>query len=122
MDCDLVGQLKNTFHRLDRCSCVFFKTFGHCWGRILTVVEIRVRIVKKNKYINLFLTACMAQQSAESVVGEQGKTIIMPSCVYATSDFGGHRHRVPPYMTRGTRPLQLWRSWGPSVFGPLQLL
>jgi len=27
------------------------------------------------------------------------------------------------YGTRGsgTRPLQLWRSWGPSVFGPLQL-
>ena len=24
--------------------------------------------------------------------------------------------------SRGTRPLQLWRSCGPSVFGPLQLL
>jgi len=24
--------------------------------------------------------------------------------------------------TRGTRPSQLWRLWGPSVFGPLQLL
>ena len=27
----------------------------------------------------------------------------------------------PPYATRGTRPLQPWRSCGPSVFGPLQL-
>jgi len=27
----------------------------------------------------------------------------------------------PPYGTRGTRPLQLWRSWRPSVFGHLQL-
>jgi len=27
-----------------------------------------------------------------------------------------------PYGTRGTRPLQLWRSWGLSVIGPLQLL
>ena len=27
------------------------------------------------------------------------------------------------YVTRGTRPFQLWGlSWGPSVFGPLQLL
>jgi len=24
----------------------------------------------------------------------------------------------PPYGTRGTRPVQLWRSRGPSVFGP----
>jgi len=24
--------------------------------------------------------------------------------------------------TCGTRPLQLWGSWGPSIFGPLQLL
>ena len=27
----------------------------------------------------------------------------------------------PGYGTRGTQPLQLWRSWEPSVFGPLQL-
>jgi len=27
----------------------------------------------------------------------------------------------PPYRTRGTRPLQLWKSWRPSVFGPIQL-
>jgi len=26
------------------------------------------------------------------------------------------------YGTRGTRPLQRLRTWGPTVFGPLQLL
>jgi len=29
---------------------------------------------------------------------------------------------APAYGTRGTRPLKLWRQWGRSVFGPLQLL
>ena len=27
-----------------------------------------------------------------------------------------------PYGTRGTNHLQFWKSWGPSVFGPLWLL
>jgi len=26
------------------------------------------------------------------------------------------------YRTRRTRPLQLRRTWGPSIFGPLQLV
>ena len=30
--------------------------------------------------------------------------------------------RAPRYVTRRTRFLQLWRSQGPSVFGPLRLL
>ena len=29
---------------------------------------------------------------------------------------------LPRYGTRGTRRLQRLRTWGPSVFGPLQLL
>ena len=28
----------------------------------------------------------------------------------------------PPYGTRGTRPVPLWRTWERSVFGPLRLL
>jgi len=31
-------------------------------------------------------------------------------------------NHIRPYGTGGTRPFHLWRTWGPSVQDPIQLL
>jgi len=40
----------------------------------------------------------------------------------STANAGHFPSSQPPYVTRVKRPLQLWRSRGPSVQGPVQLL